>query len=470
MPLVAAKDPPPQEEPAAAPTEETEPAHATEGDSGTTSAEGEVSAKGDTEVENEAEVEGPPAPGSDARSKPRTWGQKWRLFTGATRGLVTWDLFQGRLTLKAYARIQVDGTAARYNEPLAERLGEEKTNSIDLRRLDLYIAGTIDNHLRYLAGWSFGADVSLWNAYIEGIDSGLNVFGYHLGRFRAGFFQEPFSLERKDSSYYVGFVERSLPVWTFAPGNNIGYMVYNSAMDDRLSWAVGFFSFGQTTENNASNSSLSVTTRLSGRPIDRDNGRRLVHLGASYSNRTPKGSETRYASRPEARFVDFLADTGTIDSSRIKLGGLEAAAVRGPLWLQAELVGSQVTSAAFGKLEFWGSYVQAGWFLTGEVRPYDHTEGIFERVIPKSNYRGGLPFKRSNGGAVEVVGRLSNVDLNDAGVRGGKMVNLSLGLNWYIDATSRLMLDYIHSRPDDQGVEDRANIVLLRFQYRPMKR
>ena len=42
----------------------------------------------------------------------------------------------------------------------------------------------------------------------------------------------------------------------------------------------------------------------------RDEGRRLLHLGASFSSRNPSSDDTRYRSRPEARFVDFLALMG----------------------------------------------------------------------------------------------------------------------------------------------------------------
>ena len=39
-------------------------------------------------------------------------GEKWKLFKDATRGLLVWDFFGGNLTVRAHARIQVDGTVA----------------------------------------------------------------------------------------------------------------------------------------------------------------------------------------------------------------------------------------------------------------------------------------------------------------------------------------------------------------------
>ena len=419
------------------------------------------------EADAEAPVETTPAAEVDSDQKQKTAGQKWRLFRDATRGLITWDLFKGNLTLRAYARLQIDGTAAGFNDPLAIQLGEDKSNSLHARRLTLYADGTINGRVRYVVGWNFVTDAGIDDAFIQGTKDGLRIFGYRIGRFRVGFFQEPFSLERSTSSFWGGFAERSLPAWTFAPGSNLGYMVFDTAHKERISWAAGFFSFGQSTENNASTSLLSVSARLTGRPIWREEGRRLVHVGAAYSNRTPSGGETQYRSRPEARFVEFLADTGTLDSSRIQLSGLEAAAVRGPLWLQAEAISSRVTATDLGRLSFWGSYVQAGYFLTGEVRPYATDHAVFGRLIPTNDYHKGSPFKRANGGAWEVTARLSNVDLNDGGIRGGAMTDLSLGLNWYPNATSRVVINYIRSRTEAGG---RANIGVLRYQYRPRAR
>ena len=396
--------------------------------------------------------------------------EKWHRFADSVRGLVTWDLFDERVTVRAYARVQVDGTVANGDDALESVFGE-LGNSFSLRRFTLSADGTIDHHLRYVFGYDFGEDRSLWNAYVEGIDSGLRIFGYNLGDFRVGFFQEPFSLERVTSSYYGGFLERSLPVQTFAPGNNLGYMVHNTALKERLSWAAGFFSFGSNNEQNASNSSLSVTFRVTGLPMWRDEGRNFIHVGMAFSTRTPQSSSTQYRSRPEARSIPYFADTGDIDSSNIQLFGLEAAMVKGPLWLQTELIRSAVSSSEYGNLAFWGAYFQAGFFLTGEVRPYNREEGLFERIVPGVKYQGGIPFKKGHGGAFEVTARLSNIDLEDQGIDGGNVLDLSLGLNWYANDTSRVMLNYIRSRTEHKtGGAGKANIFLLRYSYRPMSR
>jgi phosphate-selective porin OprO/OprP len=240
-------------------------------------------------------------------------------------------------------------------------------------------------------------------------------------------------------------------------------MVYDTARKKRFTWAVGFFTFGQNSEANSSKSALSVTGRVTWLPLYREDGRKLFHLGASISSRDPTGGNVRYRSRPEARFVEYFVDTGQFDSSRIGLYGFEIAAMNGPLSLQSEVIASQVSGTDYGQLTLWGGYVEVGWFLTDDHRSYDTGLGVFSKVIP-SHPQEGL-FHKKPGGALELTGRISNVDLDDQGLNGGQMVDYSFGVNWYLNATSAVKFNYIYSDVKDQG---RANILVLRYQYRPV--
>ena len=393
-----------------------------------------------------------------AKKKPK---EKWDTFRDGVRGLLVWDFFDGHLTIRAHARVQVDGTLAKANQTMEGVYGE-LGDSFDFRRLEAFAQGTIDHHLRYSLSFNFGADAGFGDIFVEGREHGLNVFGYRVGQFRLGSFQEPFSFERMMSSYYTGFLERSLPVWTFTPGSNLGYMVFDTSKNKRFTWAVGFFSWGQADESNASNSVLSVTSRITWLPVYRDGGRSLLHIGGSFSTRDPNG-DTRYRSRPEARFVNFLVDTGDFSASRIKLYGVELVGVRGPLSFQSELIASQVSGTEIGSATFWGGYVQVGWFITGEHKSYDTGLGVFSRVIPRQESQG--IFRKRPGGGLELTGRISNVDLDEGSITGGQMTDFSFGVNWYLSSTSAVKLNYINSNVKDQG---RANIILLRYQFRPL--
>ena len=161
--------------------------------------------------------------------------------------------------------------------------------------------------------------------------------------------------------------------------------------------------------------------------------------------------------------MDYLVDTESMEASSISLFGIEVATVKGPLWGAAEFIQSNVSAQLYGDPKFRGFYVQAGWFLTGESRPYRTNSGTFDRLRPTHKYRLGNPFK-GEGGAWEIVGRISRVDLTDGEVKGGELTDFSAALNWYLNATTRVSLNYVHARPLDRGS---ANIGLLRVQFQP---
>jgi phosphate-selective porin OprO/OprP len=52
-------------------------------------------------------------------------------------------------------------------------------------------------------------------------------------------------------------------------------------------------------------------------------------------------------------------------------------------------------------------------------------------------------------GAWELGYRCSYLDLNDAGVYGGIVVDHTVGLNWYLNPYTKVMFDLIHSDARD---------------------
>ncbi len=350
---------------------------------------------------------------------------KWGNFVKGLRGIARYNLFDGKVKFRIGFKAQLDGTVGSGDEKFDEFYLPIES-SFRVRRLRMFAAGRISKFNFNLA-FELGPDWGMSDAWIEGSEGGLEVWGKYLGKLRVGFMNEPFSLERQTSSFNTGFLERSLPIQTIAPGTNIGAMVHDSGSKGRFTWAFGLFSFGQKNDNNASNSALSLTGRYTFLPVYRNEGRDLLHFGISLSSRSPIGGDTRYRSRPEARFVDYLVDTGPLDASHNTLVGVEVASVRGPLWIAAEFVQSKVSAQLVNDPTFRGSYVQVGWYLTGEARPYRKNSGTFDRMRPIVKYAKGNPLKKRNGGAWEVVGRFSTIDLNDGLVEGGRIGNEASG-------------------------------------------
>jgi phosphate-selective porin OprO/OprP len=298
----------------------------------------------------------------------------------------------------------------------------------------------------------------------------IPVFGY----ITVGNMKEPFSLEELTSSATITFMERSLPTNIFSPSYNWGSKLNNTALHERINWAAGIYWNTQNLNNvykggdlkdqfNTANG-YSLAARVTGLPWYEEGGKRLLHLGVSYNfrarNLNKNGGEEKFSTRPESYLTDEkLVDTGSIAATRSNLINGELAWVWGPFSLQGEYFHAFTNGQ--GNPNFWGYYIYASFFLTGEYRSYDTSKGVFTSIKPKQNFN---PFK-GGWGAWEIAARYSRINLNSHGIYGGKEENVTIALNWYLHPNLRLMFNYIRVNADNSTVDDgRANIFQSRFQ------
>jgi phosphate-selective porin OprO/OprP len=379
------------------------------------------------------------------RPRPELGPTDFRVFWKEGLNLQTQD---GDFKMKIGGRIMWDSTWVSEDGDIKADVGDQEDGA-EFRRVRLYTSGLVYGNVEFKLQFDFADDeVNLKDAYL-----GLNDFPF--GGLRAGHFKEPFGLEELTSSKYITFIERSLPTEAFSPSRNAGVMLFDSALDDRMTWAAGIFRETDNGELERDDGGYSLTGRLTGLPYYEDKGASLFHVGASFSCRNTTDDNQRYRSRPEAHLLDRFVDTTTFTSENAQLIGLEAAWVNGPLSVQGEYIRADADDAS-GTANLDGYYVQASYFLTGEQRKYKTSSGAFSRVKPKENFSsGGGP------GAWEVALRYSGLDLNDAGISGGELDDITAGLNWHLNPNTRLMWNYVHADKDDVG---NADIVLMRLQ------
>jgi phosphate-selective porin OprO/OprP len=91
-----------------------------------------------------------------------------------------------------------------------------------------------------------------------------------------------------------------------------------------------------------------------------------------------------------------------------------------------------------------GGYVEALCFLTGEHREYDKKLPRFGRVIPNENFycTGGKCGRIVSRGAWQVGARYSWIDLNDNGIPGGRLDDITIGLNWFLNPNAKIQWNY----------------------------
>ena len=372
--------------------------------------------------------------------------------------------------LRIGGRIQADWAAIAASNGLDSALeagGQEPIEGFgtEFRRVRISFQGDIYRDLFFKAQFDFAPAFEAGGA-VEPKDV---YVGYHtgtaLGDVILGQHYVPFSLETQTGSNYITFMERSIGIDAMAPSRRMGASFFNGE-GERLTWQVGVFSTSEGEPDYDNEDNWFAAGRLTWLPWLEDDGGRLAHVGASYARQFVSGDNViRYRARPEAHLAPSrLVDTGDLDADGSDLAGLEAALVLGPLSFQAEYVGNRVhRSGGADDLFLQGYYAFVSWFATGEHRVYKR--GVFSRVSPDRNFgRDGGP------GAWELAARWSALDLNSEDVRGGRLQDVTAGVNWYLNPNMRVMLNYVHAmvRDRDSGNvvvdSESADIVQMRFQ------
>lgn len=366
---------------------------------------------------------------------------------------------------------QVDAVWFDQNDANKRQVGDV-SDSVDFRRARIGVTGDVWENV----GYQFDLDFAL-----PGRPNFMDVFIEFRemmnlpATVRVGQWRMPFGMNTVTSVRELSFLERPLP-FVMTPFFQPGIGIHDSVADDNITWAVAGFRFPSDVYGGiiGDRGGYSLSTRET-IVFGGDSGDALLHLGGNYAYLNSASNTFRTLSQPEVfvnaspgavvpprSFVNVppFVDTGLIDGEQANLFGGEIAGRAGSLWTQAELYSMVIDRSGGPNPTHWGAYAQAGYILTGEVRPYSKANGVFTRVLPNDSVRkgGGM-------GAWEIVGRWSMLDLNDAGIHGGRLTDLTAGLNWYLNPRTKLQFHYIRAILDREPTGDSyANILAARAQ------
>ena len=324
--------------------------------------------------------------------------------------------------------------------------GDETFSGTEFRRVRFFNSGKVYGNVKYKLQLDFaGGGVSFKDVYME-------VAMPYAGNVKVGHFKEPFRLEALTSSKYITFMERALPI-AFSPERNVGIMLHESFMDDKLSIQAGLFREASSGNDKMIDDVRNITTRITFLPINNDNN--LLHLGAAFSSRSSSDDTYSVSSRAENHLGTKLLDMDLDNVTGMNLMGAEMAFVMGSFSVQGEYVMNSVE--AMEDYSFSGYYGQVSYFLTGEKRKYKNSLAGFDRVKPNKNMKEGEGL-----GAFELAARYSSMDLSEA--HAGTLNDITVGLNWYLNPCTRLMFNYVMGTLDNHGVETTENTFQCRMQ------
>jgi phosphate-selective porin OprO/OprP len=376
------------------------------------------------------------------------------------RRLVGWNRYEGEWFNLRIGGV-VMGDVAGYSQDAAsvEQVGTLNSET-QLRNFRLTASG----QLKFPQPWSYvitgeyegfdrGTDTTS-SRVLELSEAALTIPLPHIGRLAIGKFKAPISLERLTSASNLLFMERAALLDALLPSRNTGLMLSNTAIEEPMTWSVGWFNSVFSGDDDAANT---VVARVTGLPIDEPDT--LLHLGIAGRWAQAPNGELLYKARPEVNQAPHFVDSGQFAATDEKDLDLELAWQQGPVFTTAEYLADWVNSSAKGNPFFDGFYVSTAWMLTGERRLYNRAAGYFGAVSPDH------PLFSGGWGAMEVAARYTWTDLNDAAIHGGRFSRASLGINWFASDNLRLEFNYGYGRLARSGADGVTNFFQARLQF-----
>lgn len=363
---------------------------------------------------------------------------------------IKWESGDKSTSIKLIGRIHADYRTFDHSESDQGTGGATGSDTFDMRRARLGFEGQFKKYYKFKVQTDMSADNKLDEAY-------LNIAWWKPAQFMFGQFKMPSMLEEMTSSNNIDFMERSMAN-NGVPGKERGAMLHGAPFAG-TTYALAF-STGEG-QNNSENDirvddvdTLARVTANVAEMASLDN--MVIHAGVNYSTGDlDQASDVGYDGRTEARGVTFfnagsiaaIANDTEIERDRF---GLEGAVAYGPVKLQSEWtqVGHDFdttgTAATDGSLDIDTWYAQAVWNITGEPWADMYKGGAWGGLKPKNDFDPD----GSGWGAWQVGVRYSKFEA-DEGFRDTGAVGFleadawTLGLNFYPNSNTRIMLNYV---------------------------
>ncbi len=372
---------------------------------------------------------------------------------------------------KKYPSVQVGGVFAvdsvwfSQDKQNIKSVGDELDGTA-IKRAMLTMFGSVSDNVDYRFQFDLGraGRPSIFDMYLD-----LKLEEVIQGRLRIGHFRQPFSLEELTSFRFNPFIDRS-SLYLFNPSRRMGVGLFDWDEDLTSTWFVSVFRANSDLygDDLADRGGVGGSGRITKCFWYEKEGTEVLHGGLSYAIVSPTNNILNIGrnggNAPELFVSQGQFATAGFQQTQSMLWVMnlpadyfqyfhaEAALVHGPLSVQTEADLMRVTTsrdpgmykkrtiANLGTAPiFGGCYIFATWFLTGEHRTYDRNLAVFDRIMPKSRADKGNLL----GGAWELGVRFNYLTLNSEQVTGGKIMDPTFAVNWYLNPYTKFSFNYI---------------------------
>ncbi len=307
----------------------------------------------------------------------------------------------------------------------------------------------LGTQIRFGGNWEAKIELGFGDSKVSLKDIFLN---YKFGdqALRIGHQYEPFGNSRVGTS---NFRFMSNAASDKALGNSRKFGVSYSYNHGWFNFMGGIFSNGDMQKSKTFDQGYSIAAKWIARPVMRD--RKLIHLSVAPLFSSGRESVTLSAGVP----TDLLAkdDNAYVNATVDRLINewkldLEMIVLYEKWYFQGQYFLNHLNRFQSDNYNGQGWYVQAGYMLLGEKHNYNATTGMIVNPDPKS---------------LELLCRYDVVDLNDAGIRGGRLSDLSVGMNYFFNKylAAKINYTYMMVGADSPMGEDDFSLIQARLQF-----
>jgi phosphate-selective porin OprO and OprP len=388
-------------------------------------------------LERNRELEGEAAEAKKAETPRLTAGQDGFSFSSADTNFV--------LKLRGY--VQADGRFfVNDNIPV--------NDTFLMRRVRPILEGTLFKYYDYRVMLDIATGSSAGtgnNGLLQ--DAYLNMHYWPEFQVQVGKFKPPVGLERLQSGSNLTFAERAYPT-QLVPNRDVGVQVHGELFDGVLGYQAGVFNGvqdGGSGDQDISDDHKDLAGRIFLQPFKKSGAEPLRGLGfgvaGTYGNQA--GALRSFTTPGQQTFFSYRTGAGTnvtADGFHWRLVP-QAYYYWGPFGvfgeyaLSSQQIRRDAGTTTFLNVDNSAWAVTLSYVLTGE-------ENSWKGIKP----RNPLNFANGTWGAVEAVGRIEELKLDDGlfplyatGASARRAFSYGGGFNWYLNKNVKLTADYEHT-------------------------
>ena len=267
---------------------------------------------------------------------------------------------------------------------------------------------------------------------------------------RLGYHYEPFGNARVGTTNYRFITDAPSDK---ALGNKRKLGISYSYNQPWINVVAGVFSDGDIEKSKPLNRGYSLAAKVTGRPLMED--KKLIHIGiAPRFNSSDQqisfscGSPTDLLSKSDNTLIEARIDQ-VINQWKLDL---ELIMLYNKWYFQGQYFLAHLNRFATENYNAKGGYAQIGYMILGAKHNYNPETGMIVNPAPKS---------------LEILLRYDNTNLNDASIQGGRITDISLGMNYFINKFVAAKINYTRMLPGKTALSGNQefDIIQARLQF-----